>query len=52
MRLVVFLMSRFTFYHIVGWNKEKDHFDVMETSEYACHFQRGDEGVSRYDQGG
>jgi hypothetical protein len=35
MRLGVLLRSTFAFHHIVGWNKEKDHFDIMETSEYA-----------------
>jgi hypothetical protein len=26
----------FTFYHIGGWDKQQDHWDVMETREYAA----------------
>lgn len=52
MRLVVFLMSRFPFYHIVGWGEEKDHFDVMETLEYATFREEMKGYLCRYDQGG
>lgn len=29
------LIHRFTFYHIIGWDKDDDHFDVMKLPAYA-----------------